>query len=100
MNESKTPQAFEDEFFTKKLCSNSDLAKKILLHFLLFHESIERKQKEKALLLQGFQKMRGPFFDKNVRKTNLVQCSLEKEWIKNLGNSSILGFKLASFQNI
>ena len=28
---------------------------------------------EKALLLQGFQKMRGPFFDKNVRKTDLVQ---------------------------
>ena len=29
---------------------------------------IERTQIEKALLLQGFPKMRGPFFDKNVRK--------------------------------
>ena len=79
MNESKTPQAFEDEFFTKKLCSNSDLAKKILLHFLLFHESIERKQKEKALLLQGFQKMRGPFFDKIVQKTDLIHMSCVDE---------------------
>lgn len=41
--------------------------------FFVFHESIERTQTEKALLLQGFQKMRGPFFDKNVRKTDLVQ---------------------------
>ena len=40
--------------------------------FAFFHESIERTQIKKALQLQSFQKTRGPFFDKNVRKTDLI----------------------------
>ena len=43
--------------------------------FAFFHESIERTQIKKALQLQSFQKTRGPFFDKNVRKTDLIHMT-------------------------
>lgn len=44
----------------------------ILFHFGIFEVAVQNK-KEKALIQQGFPKMKSPFFDKTVRKTDFVQ---------------------------
>lgn len=45
----------------------------ILFHLEIFEVRRPKYKKEKALIRQGFPKMRSPFFDKNVRKTDFVQ---------------------------
>ena len=44
----------------------------ILFHLEIFEVRRPKYKKEKALIRQGFPKMRSPFFDKNVRKTDLI----------------------------
>ena len=47
--------------------------KKLVLRFGSFDADTQNRQKEKALIFQGFQKRRTPFFDKIVRKAEFVQ---------------------------
>ena len=44
----------------------------ILFHLEIFEVRRPKYKKEKALIQQGFPKMKSPFFDKNVRKTDFV----------------------------
>ena len=44
----------------------------ILFHLEIFEVRRPKYKKEKALIRQGFPKMRSPFFDKNVRTTDFV----------------------------
>ena len=44
----------------------------ILFHLEIFEVRRPKYKKEKAFIRQGFPKMRSPFFDKNVRKTDFV----------------------------
>ena len=44
----------------------------ILFHLEIFEVRRPKYKKEKALIRQGFPKMRSPFFDKNVQKTDFV----------------------------
>ena len=44
----------------------------ILFHLEIFEVRRPKYKKEKALIRQGFPKMRSPFFDKNVRKTGSI----------------------------
>lgn len=50
----------------------------ILFHLEILEVRRPKYKKEKALIQQGFPKIKSPFFDKNVRKTDFVQLIKRK----------------------
>lgn len=49
----------------------------ILFHLEILEVRRPKYKKEKALIQQGFPKIKSPFFDKNVRKTDFVHNTID-----------------------
>ena len=56
----------------------------ILFHLEILEVRRPKYKKEKALIQQGFPKIKSPFFDKNVRKTDFVQFSRLSDFLNGV----------------